>query len=204
MTLMEPAVTAERAAPWSPLGAGGADLLTGASLTVRVALPETHLVLRSEPSDDVLGAVEAAIGVRPPTTPNAVAVGEDHSTRVLWLGPDEWAIVAPAGTATDLERRIREATTGSAVTVVDVSAARTAFVMAGPRARDVLAAGCPIDPHPRVFGTGRCAQTVLARATILLEVVSDEPAYRVTVRPSYARYIADWVLDAAAGSLAWG
>jgi sarcosine oxidase subunit gamma len=61
----------------------------------------------------------------------------------------------------------------------------------------VLAAGCALDLHPRAFGPGRCAQTLLARAAVILEQTSGEPAYRIYVRPSFAGYLADWLRDAA-------
>ena len=62
---------------------------------------------------------------------------------------------------------------------------------AGPRARDVLAKGCALDLHPRAFGTGRCAQTLLGRARSILEQLADEPlTYGMLVRNSFAAYVA--------------
>jgi heterotetrameric sarcosine oxidase gamma subunit len=37
--------------------------------------------------------------------------------------------------------------------VVDVSAQRTTLRLRGEHARDLLAGGCSLDLHPRVFGT---------------------------------------------------
>jgi sarcosine oxidase subunit gamma len=67
----------------------------------------------------------------------------------------------------------------------------------GPLARDVLAMGCPIDLHPRGFGPGRCTQSLLARAQVIVYQVDDTPAFHVYVRSSFAGYAADWILDAA-------
>jgi sarcosine oxidase subunit gamma len=69
--------------------------------------------------------------------------------------------------------------------------------VAGPRARDLLAHGCALDLHPRSFGPGRCAQTMLARAQVLL-VAHDGDEFTVFVRSSFAGYLATWLLDAAA------
>ena len=64
--------------------------------------------------------------------------------------------------------------------------------------RDVLAKGCSIDLHPRVFGRGSSAQTVLGQAGVVLLALSDAgDAYAVLVRSSFAGYLADWLLDAA-------
>ena len=80
--------------------------------------------------------------------------------------------------------------------MVNVSANRTTIRLVGPQARDVLAHGCALDLHPRVFGAGQCAQTLLARAGVLL-VADDDGAFRILVRSSFARYLADWLLDAS-------
>ena len=70
-----------------------------------------------------------------------------------------------------------------------------------PRVRELLEFGCPIDLHPRVFGPGRCAQTLLARANVLIWHVADGPedTFRLFVRPSFAAYVAAWIADAADG-----
>jgi sarcosine oxidase, subunit gamma len=130
-----------------------------------------------------------------PTEPNTVA--GDASRAALWLGPDEWLVIGPTGSAAALETDLR----ATGTTVVDVSANRTTLELRGPRARELLEFGCPIDLHPRVFGPGRCAQTLLARANVVIWHVADEPepVYRLLVRPSFAAYIAAWLADAADG-----
>ena len=69
--------------------------------------------------------------------------------------------------------------------------------LSGPRVRELLAAGCALDLHPRAFGPNRCAQTLLARAHVILE--RDGDAFRLFVRPSFARYLAGWLLDVLEG-----
>ncbi|MER6252979.1 sarcosine oxidase subunit gamma family protein [Streptomyces sp. NPDC001584] len=142
-------------------------------------------------------AVGLALGLHLPLEPNTVVrVGE---LTAVWLGPDEWLVVGPAGSQRDLESRIRAASDDEPVAVTDVSAQRTTLLVTGPRARDLLAHGCPLDLHPRVFGAGCCAQTTLARTQIVL-VARDEPkaGFWVLVRSSFAGYLTDWLLDAAA------
>ena len=120
-----------------------------------------------------------------------------ESVEVLWMGPDEWLVVAPPGAARHLEV-LERALGAEHGTVVDVSAQRTVIDVAGANARDVLLKGCALDLDPRAFGVGRCAQTLLARAQVILHARTDEPAYRVFVRASFAGYLAEWLLDAAA------
>jgi sarcosine oxidase, subunit gamma len=145
-------------------------------------------------------AVESVVGPLP-MEPNTVHGGSEAA--VLWLGPDEWLVVGPPDGETVLEAQLHEAL-GDArgrVAIVDVSANRTTLELRGPRVRELLEFGCPIDLHPRTLGRGRCAQTLLARANVLIWHVADEPedTWRLFVRPSFAAYIAAWLADAATG-----
>jgi sarcosine oxidase, subunit gamma len=122
----------------------------------------------------------------------------DGDRTALCLGPDEWLILGPEGTQGDIERELRAAIAagGGWGAVTDVSAQRTTFELTHERARDVLAKGCALDLHPRAFGPGRCAQTDLARANVVLHQVDERPAYEVLVAGSLAAYVAAWLADA--------
>ncbi|TDD43299.1 FAD-dependent oxidoreductase [Nonomuraea terrae] len=76
---------------------------------------------------------------------------------------------------------------------VDVSGQRTILELAGPAAEDVLITGCPIDLHPSAF-PGH-AQTLLGKTSVILER-RDPETCRLYVRSSFARYLAEWLLDA--------
>jgi sarcosine oxidase, subunit gamma len=62
----------------------------------------------------------------------------------------------------------------------------------------VLEKVCALDLHPRVFGPGQCAQTLLGRTQAVLWQIDTEPTYRLLVRCSFAAYLADLLLDAMA------
>jgi sarcosine oxidase subunit gamma len=178
--------------------------LEGVQLPARVReLPFlTQLDLRADRSDAALMArLAGAIGARPPTEPNTAIVSDDGTRHVLWLGPDEWLVVAEPDTGPSLERTVREAIGEARGAVVDVSANRTTLSVSGPRARDLLAFGCSIDLDERRFKPGMCVQTLLARANVVIVPVGPavEPAFRVLVRPSFAAYVAAWLADAAVG-----
>lgn len=106
----------------------------------------TQINLRVDPKSPAAERIGTAIGVPLPVEPGTVAGGGD--LEVLWLGPDEWVLLAPDGAAPGLVARLTEAAGGEHVSVVDVSAQRTTLVVAGDRARDVLAHGCTLDLHP--------------------------------------------------------
>ncbi len=153
--------------------------------------------LRADPANaDAMAAVRGVLGFDPPTEPNTVAGGE--GVCALWLGPDEWLLTAPGGEDAGLLARLDGALAGHHASVVDVSDARTVIVLRGARARDVLAKGCGLDLHPRRFRPGRCAQTALARASILVHQTGPEPAYDIYVDRSFAQYLWTWLEDAAA------
>ncbi|RCG17404.1 sarcosine oxidase subunit gamma [Sphaerisporangium album] len=118
-------------------------------------------------------------------------------TDILYLGPDEWLAIGdltpvPAEPRADTARRVGQ----DDVILTDVSAQRTIARVAGPGARDLLAHGCALDLHPSVFGPGRCAQTMLARAQVIL-MARERDEFWILVRASFARYLAAWIADAA-------
>jgi sarcosine oxidase subunit gamma len=61
----------------------------------------------------------------------------------------------------------------------------------------VLAKGFPLDLHPRRFASGTYAQSLLAKAQIILWQRDARPTYWLFVRRSFAAYVADWLLDAS-------
>ena len=131
-----------------------------------------------------------------PVVANTWSAGKD--TSVLWLGPDEWLIVAPDGRNDALITGLDISLGGVHHSVTDLSANRTIIEIAGSDARVVLAKGCPIDLHGSAFKPPQCAQTLLAKSQMLLQCVNARPVFRVFVRISFAPYVAEWLLDAAA------
>lgn len=184
----------------SPLGARAEELAARSNGGARgVRLSEeaflTQINLRVDPVSPAVTRVENALALPlPHQAPNEVRGDEQNA--ILWLGPDEWLLVAPDGRAADLLTDVGSALGESPGSVVDVSANRTTLRLSGPMAGEVLAKVCSLDLHPRVFGPGQCAQTLAGRAQIVLWQVDEEPSYRLMVRCSFAHYLADLLLDA--------
>ncbi|MGH8968683.1 MAG: sarcosine oxidase subunit gamma [Actinomycetes bacterium] len=152
------------------------------------------LNLRLDPAGPAVSSAGDVLGVDLPLAPNTWAGTGDLA--VLWLGPDEWLVVGPPGAEEELEPQLRAAAGDADVSVVVVSAHRTVLTVSGAAALDLLARGCALDLHPRVFPPGRCAQTMLARAQVVL-VARPAGELWVLVRSSFADYLASWLLDAA-------
>jgi sarcosine oxidase subunit gamma len=164
--------------------AAGADLLIGE------AAHRTIVNIRGDGGDAFKSAVRSVTGVDLPTTPNTTAKAGDF--RILWLGPTEWWVVSSNADTAKLVEDLRAAFNGQHAAVIDVSESRTVISISGPSARDVLARGCSLDLHPRVFNTGQCAQTGLTKANILLDQTSDTPSFDIYVLKSFADYLWQW------------
>ncbi|WP_338597326.1 sarcosine oxidase subunit gamma family protein [Saccharopolyspora sp. SCSIO 74807] len=184
----------------SPLSARAGTLARhSAPDAVRIAeIPFTAQVdLRVDPKGLAGGRIGTAIGAMLPNLPGSVVRTGD--LLVLWLGPDEWLLLGREGTAESMQDTLSTALGDEHGAVVDVSANRTIIEVSGPSAREVLNKGCALDLHPRSFGPDRCAQTLLARAGVILMCRDVRPpSYWLIVRASFARYVTDWLIDAAA------
>jgi sarcosine oxidase subunit gamma len=151
--------------------------------------------LRGRASDTAfLAAAGSVLEARLPVSPNTVQTGGDLT--ILWLGPDEWLIQTPPGREASIIARLREALANIHAAVTDVSGNRARVRLAGPNARDVLAKGCSLDLHPRRFGPGQCAQTLIVRAGAILHQIDDRPTYDLYVSRSFAEYLWMWLTDA--------
>lgn len=144
--------------------------------------------------DLLSAAVEPALGFALPAEANSTT-GKGKAVTALWLGPDEWWVLGPDGTK--LAEQLAKALDGQPAAVTEVGESRCCITVAGPHARELLAKGCPLDLHPSIFQSGRCAQSTLAKAGILIHQVSDEPAYDIYVLRSFAEYLWRWLEDAA-------
>ena len=159
----------------SPLALRAADLarlrgLTGGAVAAVEVPFLTQVDVRT--SDPVAAGLPSA-----PNTWAALKQGE-----ALWLGPDEWLLVGD-GVPPDAE------------SVVDVSANRAVLDLTGPGVRGFLSKGCSLDLHPDHWAGGACAQTMLAKAPVILQQRGE--ITRVFVRPSFAEYLVEWLLAAA-------
>ena len=203
-----------------PLAAGSAQTVAVRDVPWRTLI-DVRVATAQDGSGADTAAVESALGLR---LPAAGRLSSDGERLAVWLGPGWWLLdwpdeldrrgVDPGGVdpgkaeqALDppLVRRLRAA--GGRLSAVEVSAGFAVLEVTGPHAPAVLAHGCSIDLHPRVFGPGRAARTMLAKAQVVLAHTDDAargeaPTYRIWVRSSFARYLVAWLLDAATECLA--
>ena len=176
----------------SPLGHRAADLAAVVATTDgRVSLSEILF----------LGQVDVRVSrdevirrqLPLPLDPNTVLRAGERAA--LWFGPDEWLVVGAAGSAGAIVAELESALIGAHRSVLDVSGNRAWLELRGPGTRELLSRGCSLDLHAGHWLAGMCAQTVLARSHVLLEQLDDATTW-IGVRPSFADFLVDWLLDA--------
>lgn len=189
MTADAPAHTPARI---SPLGDWAPRLPSG--LTARELPFLTQLTLRVTPGSAAATAVEGYLGY---ALPGACRAHLDTEVNALWLGPDEWLLVAPPGRATELTAGLRSAIGEEFATVTDTSAQRTVLALSGPLLPEILSQGCALDLAADKADAGTCHTTLLAQAGVTLVVREAGPlAAWLLVRSSFAGYLAAWLADA--------
>ncbi|KAE8758836.1 MULTISPECIES: sarcosine oxidase subunit gamma [Paraburkholderia] len=145
-----------------------------------------------------VSAVESVIGCRPPEKANTIVRGNGYD--MLWLGPDEWlvrsAMAHDATRTAPLQAKLGAAFVGVFASALDIGSGYTVLEISGTRTREVLARGCPLDLHPKLFGEGQCAQSHYFKASMTL-LPTGTDSFDIVVRRSFADYFVKIMLDAA-------
>ena len=139
--------------------------------------------------------VARVLGRPPPDAPNTFFETRFGAEGVViaWSGPEEWLVVGQEEGTSGLRVALRQAIPEPEGAVVDVSSGLTLFSLEGRQARDLVAAGCSIDVHPRAFAPGRCAQTLFAGTGVSLLQRDETPRFEMVVRRSFAPWLWRWM-----------
>jgi sarcosine oxidase, subunit gamma len=165
-------------------GRSGETAIGGVSLTA--CPPRTRLILRGEAA---AGPAGTALGLEIPRRPNrAVTSGERAA---LWLGPDEWLILAPQAETASLSASLAGALAGVPHALVDVSHRQTAILLAGRGSEAALNAAVPLDLTEAAFPVGMATRTIFEKVEIVLWRTGAE-SFHVEVWRSFAPYV--WTL----------
>lgn len=144
----------------------------------RLAITWTPDLARLSLRGDV-AALGTAFGIALPAGPGRTATAGGRTA--LWLGPDEWLLLAPSGSL-DPKAAVER---GAAV---DISHRQVGLILGGRDAADALATGCPLDLHPTVFPPGTCTRTVFGKAEVVLWR-TDALRFHLEVARSFAGYV---------------
>ncbi len=139
-------------------------------------------------------AVAGAYGV---ALPDGSRVAHGKAVSFVGYGPGQWLAVSESlaneALAGDLAQRL-----GDLASISDQSGGRTVLRLSGPRARDVLAKGLPIDLHPRAFGPGSAATSTISLMGVQLWQVDDAPTYDIALFRSLSASFWRWLTASAA------
>lgn len=153
----------------------------------------TQIGIRAEPGSPAHAALDQASGVGLPAAVGQVT-GSPGEVSVLWLGPDEFLVVAAADSH-DLLAGLLDALGEHPGQVVDLSANRAIIEVRGSNAQQALEKGVPADLHPRSFPENWAITTTLGPVPVLLWRTAAD-AYWLLPGTSFAQYTAGWLLDA--------
>lgn len=166
----------------------------GALVSVALVPPATRLSFRGARA--AAEACAAAFGCALPA--EACRAAEAEHRAALWLGPDEWLLMAPDGDAPALAAAIETAAAGIPHALVDISHRQVGLAVAGARAAVLLNSGCPLDLDLAAFPVGMCTRTVLAKCDVALWRRAPE-VFRLEVNRSFADYAAGYLRQAERG-----
>lgn len=110
-------------------------------------------------------ALAAAGRTWPGGLPEACRARTQGELHALWLGPEEFLLLAPPDHQPDA---LRNALAGVAHSLVDVGHRQVALEVMGPDCEILLNGACPLDLHPDRFPVDMCTRTVFGKAEIVL------------------------------------
>jgi heterotetrameric sarcosine oxidase gamma subunit len=160
----------------------------GGGVRVRMLEPDAILTIlaRSGKTNALIDKSHSELGLELADEPKRVTADE---TAALGIGPGRWLFITNAAskvtTAFDGLASISNHTDGYAL-----------FGIAGPKARNTLAKGVPVDLHPAIFDENSVAVTVVSHIGALVwKNTADE--FVVAVFRSYAGSFWDWLAESA-------
>jgi sarcosine oxidase subunit gamma len=118
------------------------------------------------------------------------------------LGPDEWMLLAPEREAGEIQRDVERGLESHVNSLVDIGHRNLSFEVSGPRARDIINGGCPLDLRDGEFAAGAATRTVMGKAEIILMRPAADDTFRIECARSYAPYVQDCLHEIAADCLA--
>jgi sarcosine oxidase, subunit gamma len=140
-----------------------------------------------------MAAAGAAVGLK--LSDIACRSATQGERAALWLGPDEQLLLASIADGDAIARQLRESLVALPHSLVDVSHRQIAIEVSGPRAQNVLNAGCPLDLHTSSFPVGMCTRTVLGKCEIVLWRTA-AATFHVEIWRSFADYASRFLAEA--------
>jgi methylglutamate dehydrogenase subunit D len=174
----------------------------GVTVALRTDLALAYVLARNGRTDALQQRVQDRFGLALPMIAERAAdesIPSLDGLSFIWAGPGRWLARAPAQAGAGLEATLRSELSAVA-SVINQTDGRCVFRIAGPRVREVLAKGVPIDLDERVFRPGDTALTLVGHVSVHLWQVDPVPTYEFAVPRSFAASFCEWLFAAAASN----
>ena len=169
---------AQRASAFAPF------IRAAEAATLSPLPPVARFSFRGRPA--AIEVAAGAFGVALPQQACRAATAGERAA--LWLGPDEWLLLAPEAEGPAIAAAFAEKLAGLPHALVDIGHRNVALEIAGDAAATVLNIGCPLDLDPAAFPVGMCTRTVFGKAEIVLWRTG-ETRFRLECWRSFAGYV---------------
>ena len=168
----------------------GAALPQGEGFSITAAPEAARFILRGDVDD---------VPVFGPATPEKLRASSRDGRVALWLGPDEFLLIAPGDDAQAVRSALESGFETRLRSLVDVSHRQVGYVLEGALAARCLSAGCPLDLRPATFPIGMVARTLFFKTEIILWRQARD-RFHVEVWRSFAPYLTGHLAEAHAGT----
>lgn len=139
-------------------------------------------------------AAGKALGIELPQKPLTASEGTDKAA--LWLGPDEWLLLASEDDTEALQTGLTEAIGDAPHALVDISHRQEALIVTGDRAEWLLNSGIPIDLDTSAFPVGMVTRTLFHKTPVMLWRIGDD-SFVIEAWGSFISYVAGLLEEAA-------
>ncbi|MGE3150740.1 MAG: sarcosine oxidase subunit gamma [Pseudorhodoplanes sp.] len=166
----------------------------GVILKERTNIALATILARKDQETALVARAREVFGTPLPETGRCVSQGP---LSLVWAGPGHWIAAMDGEDGQRFDKRLRDNFRGLA-SISDQTDGRTVISVSGPKARNTLAKGVPLDLHPRAFGPGRAAATTAAHIGIYLWQTDDGPTFELAVFRGFAGSFWHFLMESAA------
>lgn len=172
--------------------AGETPLLSLTDVSILKAVPVTRLSYRGREAS--LKAAGEAFGVSLPVKPLACETAPKRAA--LWMGPDEWTLLAPEEQLDTVFQAIESKLGDTPHALVDVSHRSLAVIVSGSKAEWLLNTGIFIDLTLDAFPVGTVTRTIFHKAPVLLWRTGPD-TFMVEAWVSFMDYVSGLLVQSA-------
>ncbi len=162
------------------------------ALTERKLVSLVQVAAWTETAEQVEGILASLLGCAPPQRPSGSS--GDAEGAILAIAPGRWLVESRDSR---LAVQLAEQVPAALGAVTDLSHARVALRITGPRAAWVLAKGLALDLHPAAFPPMKVAQSAAHEIGVILRRLSAE-SFDLYVYRGFALSFWEWLTEAAA------